>query len=173
MSTRLPVKINPYRLIEQKRSLGGSLALKNMPRLLELILSDKGSVDVALNFMLTETGLPLIKGNIKTNLKMQCQRCLQAVDIAITSQLKVVLIKTDTEAEVLQEGFDTWLVKNESIFLQDFVEDEILLNLPYIAKHEKCELAKELSETFSVQVEVEEVERKDNPFTVLNNWKTK
>lgn len=174
MSTRLPIEINPYRLVEQRRLLSGRIVLNDLPRIQELTTSDKGEVSVELEFARTDTGLPTMIGSLKGRVPLLCQRCMKTFDFVVDNPLQVILLKSDAEAERLQDSHDTWLVEDDRIFLQDFIEDELLLRLPLIAKHEECSLDKaaidasfdEESKSF---VQEEETE---NPFASLKDWKS-
>ena len=150
MSSRLPVEINPFRLVEQRRSLVGSLALSRLPRLQDMLCSSDsggyvGGVKVQMDFDRTETGLPHVSGEIEAQFDLTCQRCLNQLTHSVTIPLNVILVKTDAQAERAPEGFDTYLVEDDRLFMQDFIEDEILLALPISAmheEHEECEPAK-------------------------------
>lgn len=171
MSSRLPIEINPYRLIEQRRILDGQVPLRALSRIQELTSSDEGDVAVYLEFIKTDTGLPTIKGTLQATIPLQCQRCLDLYNFEVNSKLEVVLITTDAEAERLQDSYDTWLVEDDKIFMQDFVEDELLLSLPVIAKHEDCELdeAAKFASFDENSIAIEQMEQKDNPFAVLKD----
>ena len=140
MSIRLPVEINPYRLIEQRRILNGDLNLKTLSRLQELSTHDQGRITVELVFKRTDTGLPTIKGKMQGTVPLLCQRCLQSFDYICDHTWQVVLANSDAEAEQVPAQYEAWVVEEDRIFIQDFVEDELLLNLPVIAKHLKCDL---------------------------------
>ncbi len=169
MSTRLPIEINPYRLVEQRRILTGQLSLKRLSRIQELASAETGEVFVELEFTETDTGLPTVKGKVKGSVPLQCQRCLESFDYSVDSDVEVILLKSDAEAERLQESHDTWLVEDNTIFLQDFIEDELLLSLPVIARHKNCDLD-EAARAVSFDIEVEKEKQKDeneNPFAAL------
>ncbi len=171
MLNRLPIEVNPYYLIEQRRILDGRIPLRTLSRIQELTRSNEGDVAVYLEFIRTDTGLPTIKGTLDTTISLQCQRCLGLYNFEINSEFEVVLITTDAEAERLQDSYDTWLVENDKIFIKDFVEDELLLSLPAIAKHEDCELNEAAKfVAFDVNsIEIKQMEQKDNPFAVLKD----
>ena len=173
MSTRLPIEINPYRLVEQRRLLSGSLLLNKLPRIQELTSSDKGEVFVELEFTVTDTGLPTIIGKVTGSVPLQCQRCMHSFEFAIDSRLQVILLSSDAEAERLQDSHDMWLVEDDRIFLQDFIEDELLLSLPVVAKHEVCDLNEAaLKASFNEEeINIVQKENAENPFALLKDWK--
>ena len=77
MLNRLPVEINPFRLVEQKKQLTGIIPLKQLSRLSEIALPNSEDIAVKLDFTRTQSGLALIEGYIRGQILLECQRCLQ------------------------------------------------------------------------------------------------
>ena len=177
---RLPVEVDPFRLVDQGRIYEGKIPIGDYPRLKELLFDHGGKgiddtlVDVKLEFTKTDTGLAVINGYIKTVLEMPCQRCLKAENVPLETELKVVLVASDEQAERLQEGYDTWLVEEHRLFIQDFIEDEILLALPFVVVHEACEtesVSAVVDNHLSDDKQNEYAQEKKNPFAVLKDLK--
>ena len=176
MFNRLPVEVNPFRLVEQRKSVVGALTLSQFPRLQELLCSDHDEgveVYVTLSFERTATGFPSINGEIETRLDLSCQRCLSKLAYSIKSPVNVVLVVTDEQAERrIQEGYESYLVEDERLFLVDFIEDEILLGLPLSPMHEICEAERPYIEALPEdELDVTEEKKQDNPFSALKNLK--
>ena len=172
MSKRLPIDIDPFRLVEQRILLSGEMPVKQFPRLKKLLSTNTGVIQVDLVFTRTNvTALPVITGTIAGNLELVCQRCLDAVLFVVKSDLNIVLVKTDAEAKRLQNDYDTWLVEDDRIFLQDFIEDEILLVLPHSALHDECEPFKPLIEALPNEVVEAQQQENNNPFAILKDLK--
>jgi uncharacterized protein len=174
MLSRLPIEVNPYRLIEQRRQVSGALPVSQLTRLEPMLESQEGVLNVELSFDRNDVGRPVIQGAIQGQLVLRCERCSDALNYDFASEVDVVLVKSDAEAERLADGYDTWLVEDERIFIQDFVEDEVLLALPLVVKHESCQPARPLIEALPEDV-IEEQEKddpvEDNPFALLKDWK--
>lgn len=171
MSTRLPVEVNPYRLIEQRRVLDGVYEIASFSRISDLLADNDGTVTVDLSFYRNESGLPAVKGQISGELSLVCQRCLEPVSIAIDNTIDLVLVGSDEDAERLQGGYETYLVEEGRIVLQDFVEDEVLLNIPQLVMHDDCEPYKPLIEATPEAISQTLGEERENPFAVLQNLK--
>ncbi len=173
---RLPVEIDPFRLVEQGRVLDGRIPISDFPRLKDQLFdgaktdADDGIINVHLEFTHTDTRLPVVKGTIGSKLQMTCQRCLKGKDEFFETELEVVLVSSDAQADKLQEGFDTWLVEEQQIFLRDFIEDEILLALPLVIAHDECDAARELIEALP-EDEIDEAQEESNPFAALKDLK--
>ncbi|MEE9303929.1 MAG: YceD family protein [Thiotrichaceae bacterium] len=189
MFNRLPVEVNPFRLVEQRKILVGTIELSRLPRVMELLCLDKndevevcGNVDVVenvdvvkatLNFDRTAMGLPIITGEIEAHLDLSCQRCLSKVAHSVSSSIKVILVITDEQAEQrIQEGYESYLVEDERLFIQDFIEDEILLALPLSVMHEQCDAGRPYIEALPEdEIDWVEEDKQDNPFATLKKLK--
>jgi len=170
---RLPVEVEPFKLVEQGRLFEGRIPQQDFTRLQDLLFSDEDNkklIEVSLEFTRTDTRLPVIKGHIKAELQMVCNRCLDATDLSIDTTIEVVLVSNDAQAERLQESFDIWMVEDQKLFLRDFIEDEILLAMPIVISHEDCEPARELIEALPGDENTEE-QKQENPFAALKDLK--
>jgi uncharacterized protein len=94
---------------------------------------------------------------------LQCQRCLLPLDEAVNVDRHFRFVKDeDTAAAIDDETEDEVLVLGKSLNLRDLVEDEMLLALPLVPRHDVC------PETIPMQFgDVEIVEEKANPFASL------
>ena len=171
MSTRLPIEVNPYRLVEQARELDGALEIKSFTRISDLLADDSGTVSVSLSFYRNESGLPAIRGQASGELTLICQRCMEPMSMPIDQPIDLVLVSSDEEAQRLQAGYETYLVEDSRISIQDFVEDEIVLGIPQLVMHDQCEPFRPLIEASPETVSQALEEAKENPFAVLQNLK--
>jgi uncharacterized protein len=94
---------------------------------------------------------------------LQCQRCLQPLDEAVHVDRHFRFVADeDTAAALDDEIEDEVLVLPKSLNLRDLVEDEMLLALPLVPRHDVC------PEVVPMQFgDVEIVEEKSNPFASL------
>ena len=182
MSNRLPVEVNPFRLIEQRRQLSGKVKPNSLPRLQELLVEeqDKSEFEVALDFDYSPSKLPMISGTVCGTVALECQRCLKPVQVQLNTQLNVVVTSSQTDRQPEEEGYEICIVEDERLFLQDFIEDEVLLALPVVPRHESCEPVKALREisteesisnTPDTHTEHQQEEERENPFAALKDWK--
>lgn len=169
---RLPVEVDPFKLVEQGRLFEGRMPQQDFPRLQELLFSSESDklIKVNIEFTRTDTRLAVVRGQIKAELQMICNRCLEATSLIIDTALDVVLVSTDAQAERLQENFDIWLVEDQKLFLRDFIEDEMLLAMPIVISHEDCEPARRYIEALADDENTEQ-QQKENPFATLKDLK--
>ncbi len=94
---------------------------------------------------------------------LQCQRCLLPLDEAVHVDRHFRFVADeDTAAALDDEIEDEVLALPKALNLRDLVEDEMLLALPLVPRHDVCPQAVPLQ--FG---DVEEVEEKANPFASL------
>lgn len=108
----------------------------------------------------------------RTVLTMTCQRCLTPVDVDIAFTRDFRFVATEALAEIEdEESEEDVLVLSREFNLVDLVEDELLMSVPPVPKHEMCPQAVKLE---AVDTDFEEAaEEKPNPFAVLQKLKDK
>lgn len=75
----------------------------------------------------------------KASLSMTCQRCLQPVLIELDVRNSVQFVAGEDEAAALDaEGDDDVLALTRSLNARTLVEDELLLALPLVPRHDSC-----------------------------------
>ncbi len=147
--------------VEQQREACGSVRIADMPRLVDLLADSTGSADVALRFGHDPGRRPMISGEITARLRLLCQRCLQPFDWSTTINLRVGIVTDEAAADNLPEELDPLLVANERVRLVELVEDELILGLPVVARHEDDSACRPApSRTGGA-------DRKESPFSVL------
>ena len=166
---RLPHQIDPFRLCEARATLSGPVPLKQMQRLKPLLASDSGEINVVLDFDIDELGVPFVKGELKAELQLICQRCLEPFPFVVKQQSTLAWVRSDQEAERLPLRFEPYLVETNPLILNDVIEDELLLALPQIPMHAEAECP--ASKWLKQQHIDAEDETEENPFSVLANLK--
>lgn len=133
----LPHSIEPLHLTDMGATLQGELAINALPRLAALLYDPQGQVAFSLKFGKDSQGLRSICGKIHTLLILECQRCLQPVTYNVDLDVKLSPMLTEKGINSLPDDYEPLLVTEEPILLADIIEDELLLNLPLVPKHEE------------------------------------
>ena len=144
---RLPQQIDPFRLAHTGQSLSGTIPLKQLPRLSPLLTDSQGEVEVVLEFSIDPVGVAMMSGRIRAELHLRCQRCTEKMIWPVDSEFCLGLVSTEIAIEALPEQYEPYLVESVPVFLQDVIEDELLLVFPQIPKHglEECPASSYLS----------------------------
>jgi uncharacterized protein len=165
----IPEHIDPYRYTEQRLTVQGSVNLAEMARLGSSLNSSEGHASVNLQFGIDSQAAAFLKGHLEATLTLECQRCLLPFKYNIISDFILGIVKTVDEANALPGSYEPVLVKAGELALRELIEDELILNLPIIPKHEpeNCKVKMTLSDSGWGQGEGK------NPFHVLETLKQK
>jgi uncharacterized protein len=128
--------LNPWRLAAEGGQLESALALEGLPRLAALLNRTDGMVTVTMAAGVDEQGTQFIVGRLNTVVEMVCQRCLGPFWLPLDLTVLLGLARTEAEADHLPESYEPLLVPEGGLLLADWVEDELLLALPQIPRHD-------------------------------------
>jgi uncharacterized protein len=141
------------RLMQETRGLGGDL-LVNWAAHGEMRPGASGQDQVWLS-LTASASLPLV-----------CQRCMAPVDVALSVDRQFRFVADEKTAETEDdESEEDVLVLTREFDLQALVEDELLMELPLIPRHETCPQPVKL-EVLDADFDAATPE-KPNPFAVL------
>ena len=121
------------RLVQETGGLGAENVLEWSARG-ELRIDDSGAEQVWLHLTL-DTSLPLT-----------CQRCMGPVDIAVRVRQSYRFCESEESAAAQDaEAEEDVLVLSPDFSLVDLIEDEVLMALPLVPRHETCPVALKLT----------------------------
>ena len=153
-------------LIRQGATLQGEARISELSqtagqaggRLHGVVLND-APVHYVLNFARDAQGRAVIHGVVETAVELTCQRCLQPVSVPIHAELALGVVQDEAAAKKLPDSLEPLLLGDDPIRLADLIEDEILLALPVVPRHEHV--------CVPAHREHEGAEGADNPFAAL------
>ena len=119
----------------------GKLPLAGFPRLKDQLVSDAGDVKYVLRGVLDARGRPSLRLSVRGSLHLRCQRCLGSLTHDVDAEQMLVLAGSQEEIDAEPAGVDEpdRVVAGKEMPVRDLVEDELILALPYAARHEDCE----------------------------------
>lgn len=139
MPKRPPDTVDPVEFAEKGRVLEGVLPLAGFERLRDLLIDAAGEVRFVLRFA-KEGSVIGVRGHLETDLALQCQRCLGALRYRIDSEIAIGFVGSVEQAHLLPESFEPVIVgTGQAVRVDELVEDEILLSVPNVPRHELCE----------------------------------
>lgn len=136
----------------------GHYAITHFPQLVKI--SGYTTLAVNLTFVNNSHNLPCLLGTIKTQLLLVCQRCLEALQITINQQTKLVFTSSEVTTK-LELGFERVDLLTQELSIVDIISDEVLLSIPMSPKHRYC----------SVQKETLTPIKNNQPFAILKSLK--
>ncbi|PVZ68932.1 hypothetical protein DC094_11825 [Pelagibaculum spongiae] len=167
-------QLDPVRFALKERDTAGGIELSSLKRLSELLHSTDGLVEARFSFS-REGKKIAIRGDMKAQLKLVCHRCGGPVDFSVEGQVAVSPVTTEADEPELPEGLEPVLMVDREISLWQVVEDEILLALPPIHRHEQGECGDLISFTCDANktpVKNERESTSDNPFAILKSLRS-
>ena len=138
MVEHLPEFIDPLALADTQRQFTGSLPLAKMSRLRDMLLSREGNARLELSFR-KEGRVAAVLGRVEAELELQCQCCLSPLRWPVSNEVRLGIVRSLEEANLLPESFEPLLLEAETIPLVDIIQDELLLAIPVIPQHVQCE----------------------------------
>lgn len=168
MLDRLPVYIQPVSFSERGKRFSGVVEISALTRLSEMLQDTAGVVEADVSFE-KEGRSPTIKGNVKADLKLECQTCLGQVVLSINKDFKLGFVMSLEQADRLPSDCEPFIMEDEKVSLFDLIEDEVLLALPDIPKHD-YDCAKREEDNVET-VKDGEQKKSNNPFSVLAKLK--
>ena len=113
--------------------------LAEFPRVRPLLAEPGGRARGRIRFE-RERGFAIAEVELEAGVTLCCQRCLDPVPIRIESTGRVALVADAAEAERAGAELDTVLAPEHRLSLRDLLEEELLLALPLVPRHEPaCE----------------------------------
>lgn len=92
-----------------------------------------------------------MSGNVSCDLQIFCQRCLAPMPWAVDSDIDAVVVADDQAAQQVPRHLDIAMAEDGELNLYEFIEDELLLSLPFTSFHAHDCIAAEAGDTKSRQ----------------------
>ena len=163
----LPDTVNFIEYVENGSVLHGNIPLAQFSRLCELTEGDEGHVEVRLAFQQEELQPVTAVGTAMTELKLACQSCLEIMSLPVAIQIDVALVSNENELAALPSDSDGIVVEAPMVSLTDIIEDDLILVLPMVPRHE--EPCWEVQESgVETDVETDSVQETHRPFARLS-----
>ncbi len=132
----LPIEIDPIALAIKNVTLEGTYTLKNFTRLREIAKNEDLCAEFKLQFERNEEGFPLIFGTITVPVDLICERCNEIVRFNFEIHPRLTAIISENKAKSLPDDYEPVVTNGEPVNLSALIEDEILLEIPMIPKHQ-------------------------------------
>ncbi|MGI9288544.1 MAG: YceD family protein [Pseudomonadales bacterium] len=132
----LPSTVATEKLASQNAELSGTIALSTLHRLVPVLASSEGEANVVLRFAIDEQGRRRVSGTLVCELKIFCQRCLKPMPLAVKSEIDAALVADDEAAQQIPRQLDLVVAEEGVLDVYQFIEDELLLSLPFTSFHE-------------------------------------
>lgn len=178
MSAALPDQLDPWRAVKLGLSYRGILPLAEFARLAAAVLPETDGEPTQIQYHLCferdADQRALVRGQVQAQLHLPCQRCLSPVTLPVDATWTLMLIKTQSSADALEDESDveTLIVTDTPVCPRDLIEDELLLAIPVVARHEvgQCQVPHGRHSN-DAGAHAQSNEQPPNPFAVLATLK--
>ena len=129
------------RLVQEQH---GEAPLAGFSRLLEGLPEQTGRVvSWSVSGETNTLGQCFMTLRARVDVTLECQRCLSMFDYSLQMENRLRLVETEAEIEAEEAGVDDpdipdHLLGSSFFDVLELVEDELILALPYVPKHEVC-----------------------------------
>jgi uncharacterized protein len=147
------------RLMQETQGLGGGNVLSWSAR--GRVQQDALGTDQVWLYVTAQVFVPLT-----------CQRCLLPAEVPVSVERSFRFVGSEAEAQAQDaEAEEDILALSDDFSLSDLIEDEVLMELPLIPKHEVCPVPVKLA-VVDADFEIAQSERQQ-PFAVLGQLKSR
>lgn len=129
-------RLDAVRLAADGASLERRFPLAGFPRLAESLVTSEGDATARLSFSQVAEGVAGCDLVVDARLALRCQRCLQACEVPVRSADRLAFVANDAEALRVPAGVEAVTTDPRAVDLHALVEDELLLSLPLVPRHE-------------------------------------
>ena len=170
LNVKLPKYVDPRKLADRGIQLTGVIAVNEMTELSQMLVQSNAKVMTELNFSRDELRIRTISGSAKVTVPVQCQRCLESVDVDLSANLNLAISYNEEKAQTLPKYYDPLIVEGDDLELLPLIEQELILSLPIVSYHSDCSIQTSFGDGNAVATAATE---KPNPFSVLASLKGK
>jgi len=174
----LPSQLDVRKLTVKGAEISADAPLSSLPRVVDLLAEEEGTIAVKLSFYRDEQRFRRIDGHLTGSVTVFCQRCLEPMAVEIDTQFELAIVWSEDDAERLPKSLEPLIVGEELVNVADLVSEELLLGLPYVNYHkaDECKQVIGYSSTDPlVKQRLAEAEAKgelkQNPFKALASLK--
>jgi uncharacterized protein len=161
-----PITFDAFRLARERGRLVGDAAMAALPRLAQSVLSPDARLHYQIDGRVDGEGHPGAVMHLTGRLLLRCERCGEPVDFVLDRTVAFRFVASEDELNALPIEDDELeaVVGSNTMALMPWIEDEAILSLPLIARHDDCSIA-------AVLADGAEPVARDNPFAVLARLK--
>ncbi|MEO6033407.1 MAG: YceD family protein [Burkholderiaceae bacterium] len=169
-----PARLDVEAFANQGAELAGRDPVSRLDRLASSLASEDGAPEVATEVEWRARGeRRVLRGEAQVwlhleahaKLPLECQRCLMPVIVAVDVERSLRFVHgEDAAAQIDADSEDDVLALTRALDLHGLIEDELMLALPLVPRHEHC------PEPLTAAVAMDDVDAdggKPNPFAAL------
>ena len=139
MSTPSPT-IDSFEFARSGRTIKAEVAIARLPRLAEFVTTAQGDLRYEIDGLIDHEGHPAADLHLNGRLRLICQRCNAALEFELNRTTRFRFVATEEELNSLpieDDEIDA-IVGSRNMSIHEWVEDEAILSLPLVPRHDEC-----------------------------------
>jgi uncharacterized protein len=140
MSPSAKRTIDTFDLARFRARIEGEIPLAQLPRLAESLANADGFVRYRIDGLIDDEGHPGARMHLQAQLPLTCQRCNGPLifDPNRTTHFRFVRSEEELDALPIEDDDVDPIVGSHALDLHSWIEDEVILSLPLVPRHEQC-----------------------------------
>ncbi len=131
----LPELVDHQKLAHQAAVLEGAVPVEQFTRFCELLADSKGEVRLKLEFS-TKDKRTRVRGQAEVEVNLVCQNCLLTFPKTLECLLDLSIVEDSELLENIDQSEDVFVCAEETVRIVDLVEDELILSVPMVPRHD-------------------------------------
>ena len=131
-SRRAPVDT----LVGTEAAIDFTIPLKELPRVVHELTSTDGDATGRVRFS-RQLGQAVADLEVSAQPEVVCQRCMQAMRWPVIVKARIALVSDYDAADRVPGELEVFLVEADSVSVRDLVDEEVLLALPHVPRHDE------------------------------------
>ncbi len=172
MGKPITSRISPESLALESTSYSVEVPLAQFKRVAELLEDTSGGFTAECTFSAWESHTK-VSGRWQADLNLLCQRCLKPMVQPIDVPFQLICVESEQQADALADELDPVILdEHRQIHVVDLFEDDIILNMPSVPRHEDDEACTAGKMEYG-QLPEQSGSEKRKPFEALKELKLK
>jgi uncharacterized protein len=132
--------IDGFELARSGRRIEGEVAIAQLPRLAEFVTTPQGDLRYEIDGLMDDEGHAAADLHLNVRLELICQRCNAPLDFELnrTTRFRFVATEEDLNSLPIEDDEADAIVGSRNMSIHDWVEDEAILSLPLVPRHDEC-----------------------------------
>jgi uncharacterized protein len=135
----MPLIVELRRFCEESRTLEAAFSPTQLPRLLDSVADTAGGVSVQVRGWVDARDRPCLDIRMTGQLQVLCQRCMRPMPVDVDVGQTLAFGEEGAEESADPESVEV-LPPMSHVDLAELAEEELLLSLPMLPRHQDCDL---------------------------------
>jgi len=131
-SRRAPVDT----LVGTETAIDFTIPLSELPRVSHELIGKDGEASGHVRFS-RQMGHAVADLDVRAAPEVVCQRCMLPMRWPVNVKSRIALVSDYDAADRVPDGMEVFLVEADSVSVRDLVDEEVMLALPHVPRHEE------------------------------------